>query len=106
MILRIVHAAVPPENKKAFIDLINSSVAPAIRNFPGCQFVYVAECIQKGHESEVVYVSGWDKMESAEALEHTNIYPAEVVKLKTLYTERYSEDGALHIHYNTFADFG
>lgn len=105
MILRVVHAAVPPEKKKTFIEFINSTLAPAIRKFPGCQFMYVADCIEKGHENEVIYVSGWDKFESCQALERTNVYPDAAVKAKTFYTERFNEHGAIHIHYKTFADF-
>lgn len=105
MILRIVHAAVPPEKKKAYIDFINSSLAPGIRGFPGCHFLYVADCVERGHENEVIYVSGWDSMENCDALEKTDLYPGEVVKVKSFYTDRYREHGATHIHYKTFADF-
>lgn len=106
MILRIVNATLLPGKKQAFIDFVNSSLAPGIRSFPGCQFLYVADCVEKGHEDEVIYVSGWDKMESCDALEKTDLYPGEVVKVKHFYTERFNERGAIHIHYKTFADFG
>ncbi|MBI3109222.1 MAG: hypothetical protein HYY95_27235, partial [Candidatus Rokubacteria bacterium] len=60
MVLRIVHAAVPREKRKEYESFINTTLAPAIRSFPGCRFIYVASCIEKGHEGEVIYVSGWD----------------------------------------------
>ncbi|TAM85075.1 MAG: hypothetical protein EPN41_12745 [Candidimonas sp.] len=105
MILRIVHAAILPGKMEAFKKFINTSLAPGVRGFPGCQFLYVADCVQHGHENEVIFVSGWDKMETCDKLEKTDLYPGEVVKVKNFYTDRFNETGALHIHYDTFADF-
>lgn len=105
MILRIVHAATLPEKKQAYIDFVNSTIAPTLRKAPGCKFVYVADCVEKGHEQELIWVSGWDKMGDTEALESGNVYPGIANKAKTFFTERFSEHGALHIHYRTFADF-
>jgi heme-degrading monooxygenase HmoA len=102
MILRVVHGAVPPEKRAAFVDFINTTLAPAIRKMPGCQFIYVAECVEKHHEHEVIYVSGWDSEEACAAMDNTSVYKGAAVSAKSFYTHRY-HDGALHIHYKTFA---
>jgi heme-degrading monooxygenase HmoA len=102
MILRIVHAAVPPEKRESYVDFITNKLAPAVRKMPGCHFIYVAECVEKTHEHEIIYVSGWDSEEQCEALEKTNVYQGAASMAKTFYTHRY-HDGALHIHYETIA---
>ena len=102
MILRVVHGAVPPEKKKAYWEFINNTLAPAIRKMPGCQFIYVAECVERCHEHEVIYVSGWDDEKSCEAMDNTSVYQGAAVSAKSFYTHRF-HDGALHIHYKTFA---
>ncbi|HZP85288.1 MAG TPA: hypothetical protein VFB54_00610 [Burkholderiales bacterium] len=102
MILRVVHGAVVPEKKKAYLEFINNTLAPAIRNMPGCHFIYVAECVEKYHEHEVIYVSGWDTEEQCAAMDKTSVYQGAAVSAKSFYTHRY-HDGALHIHYKTFA---
>src|SRR6185437_13300058 len=101
MILRVVHGAVPPEKRAAFVDFINTTLAPAIRKMPGCHFIYVAECVEKHHEHEVIYVSGWDSEEACAAMDNTSVYKGAAVSAKSFYTHRY-HDGALHIHYKTF----
>ncbi len=103
MILRVVHAAVPPEKRKAYHDFIINTLAPAIRKMPGCHFIYVAECVEKYHEHEVIYVSGWDTEQQCEAMDATSVYQGAASMAKTFYTHRY-HDGALHIHYKTFAE--
>lgn len=102
MILRVVHGAVVPEKKKAYLEFINNTLAPAIRKMPGCHFIYVAECVEKYHEHEVIYVSGWDNEEQCAAMDGTSVYQGAAVSAKSFYTHRY-HDGALHIHYKTFA---
>ena len=72
MILRVVHGAVPPEKKAAFIEFINKTLAPAIRKMPGCRFIYVADCVEKHHEHEVIYVSGWDSEEACAAMDNAS----------------------------------
>ncbi len=102
MIMRVVHAAVPPDRQKAYHDFIVDTLAPAIRKMRGCQFIYVAECVEKRHEHEVIYVSGRDTEEQCEAMDHTSVYQGAAKMAQTFYTHRY-HDGALHIHYRTFA---
>ena len=76
MILRVVHAAVPPEKRPAYVDFITNKLAPAVRKMPGCHFLYVGECVEKQHEHEVIYLSGWDTEEQCEALEKTTFIKA------------------------------
>ena len=38
MILRVVHGAVVPEKKEAYVEFINNTLAPAIRKMPGCHW--------------------------------------------------------------------
>ena len=102
MILRVVHGAVPPEKKKAYWEFINNTLAPAIRKMPGCKFIHVAECVEKNHEHEVIYVSGWETEKDCEAMDNTSVYQGAAVSDKSFYTHRY-HDGALHIHYKTGA---
>ena len=83
MILRVVHGAVPPEKRAAYIDFINTTLAPAIRKMPGCQFIYVAECVEKHHEHEVIYVSGWDSEEACAAMDNTSVYKGAAVSAKS-----------------------
>ena len=102
MVLRVVHAAVPREKTNEYERFINSTLAPAIRSFPGCRFIYVASCIEKGHEGEVIYVSGWDSHDNCEALEATDLYQGAAKTVTTFYTKEYS-GGAPHLHYEAFA---
>jgi len=102
MVLRIVHAAVPREKKQEYESFINTTLAPAIRSFPGCRFIYVASCIEKGHEGEVIYVSGWDSHDNCEALAATDLYQGAAKTVTTFYTKEYS-GGAPHLHYEAFA---
>jgi heme-degrading monooxygenase HmoA len=102
MVLRIVHAAVPKQKQTDYYTFINRTLAPAIRTFPGCRFVYVGSCVEQGHEGEVIYVSGWDTLADCEALEATDLYQGAASTVRTFYTEPYSA-GAPHLHYEVFA---
>ncbi len=102
MILRVIHSAVPPENRKGFIDFVNNQLAPAIRKESGCQFVYVGECIEKAHEHEVIFISGWDSEEHVEAFDNAPGYSGLAGSAQSFYTHRYHE-GAPHVHYETIA---
>lgn len=103
MVLRIVHAAVPPQKKEEYHRFINTVLAPAIRKSPGCRFIYVADCVEAGHANEVIYVSGWDSLSHCEELEATNIYQGAANEVRTFYTREFAE-GAQHLHYETFAE--
>jgi hypothetical protein len=106
VILRIVNATLLPGKKEEYLKFINSQLVPATKNVPGRLFSCRGFCVEEGHEDEVVYVSGWDKMESADAFENAtayrNIAGADVKGIKAFYTHRFSEHGAVHIHYKTF----
>ncbi len=105
MILRIVHAATLPGKRQGYIDFVNKDIVPALSKNPGCKFIHVAHCVQEGHENELIWVSGWDTLERTEELEETTAYSGIAEKARSFFTDRYSESGALHIHYETFADF-
>lgn len=98
MILRVIHSAVPTENRMSFVDFANNTLAPAIRKMTGCEFVYIGECIEKAHEHEVIFISGWDSEEHVEAFENAPGYSDLARTGKSLYTHRYHE-GAPHVHY-------
>lgn len=106
MILRIVNAQLLPGKKEEFLEFINSKLVPATKAVPGRLFSARGFCIEEGHENEVVYVSGWDSMESADAFENAQSYQAlagaDTVGIKAFYTHRFNEHGAVHIHYQTF----
>lgn len=108
MILRIVNATLLPGKKEEFLKFIQAKLVPATKAVPGRLFSARAFCIEEGHENEVVYVSGWDNMESADAFENAPSYQSVApegtagVGIKAFYTHRFSEHGAVHVHYNTF----
>lgn len=102
MFLRVIHAAVPPEKKKEFTDFVTTTLVPTIRRLPGCRFFYVAECAEKHHEHEVVFVNGWDTEEQADAVENAAFYDGVAAKATSFYTHRYHE-GAVHVHYHVLA---
>lgn len=103
MILRVIHAAVPPEKRKSWIDFVNTTLGPAIKSKPGCRFFHIAECIEKCHEHEVIFISGWDSEEQCEVIDSTSAYQGLAESAKTFYTHRF-HDGAIHVHYKTIAN--
>ncbi|MCC7487096.1 MAG: hypothetical protein IT529_19160 [Burkholderiales bacterium] len=107
MILRIVHATLLPGKKEEFLKFINSKLVPATQTNKGRLFSARGFCVEEGHENEVIFVSGWDSLESAEAFENAPTYGELAPEhgpggIKAFYTHRYSEHGAVHIHYKTF----
>ncbi|MBN9463478.1 MAG: antibiotic biosynthesis monooxygenase [Burkholderiales bacterium] len=102
MILRVVHAAVLPEKKQEFLNFVSDTLVPAVRNMPGCRFFYVAECVERCHEHEVIFINGWDTEAQAEAIEKADFYEGAASSATGFYTHRFHE-GALHIHYRTIA---
>lgn len=101
MILRVIPCSVPADKKDSWIKFVNDTLIPAAATRPGFQFMYVASCIEKGHECEVIHISAWDSYESAEAFEDTSLYPQVATKAQSFYTARYQEHGPAHAHYET-----